>query len=485
MMSGSRWILAGLAAGCACLSGCDLAPTYHLPVMHVGVSYKEAGLWQVAMPADTMKRAAWWKALGDPTLDGLESQVEAANPDLAASLAAFEQARAFAAEAQSGIYPTLSFGGDFTTNRQSNRRPLRGAGQPNQYLANTIDVQASYEIDVWDRIANAIKAGRAAAQASAADLAFAKLSLHAEMAEDYVTLRGFDAQADVLGNAVSSYRQALAVTQARYAGKIASGIDVSRAQTQLADAQAALTDVAASRALIEHAIAALIGKMPAELTILPAAWQLCDVAISIGLPSTLLERRPDIASAERLVAAANATIGETRAAFYPTISLNMLYGLQDTGFNLFSLPNDMWAFGPGLALPLFEGGLRDAEEGAAIAAYQRSVADYRSTVLAAFQQVEDALSQRRLLAGEAGLEAEAVAAARRTVTMTTNLYKDGATSFLDVVVAQTEELKAEQTASSLRTRRLQASVALVRALGGGWTKQDMPALKPLMAKNGA
>ena len=436
---------------------------------------------QMAQPADAAPRGAWWRAFGDPELDALEGQVDTGNPDLAAALATFQQARALAAEAFSGVYPTLSLGGNITTNRQSARRPLRSRGQPNQYLDNSIDIQANYEIDVWDRIANAVKAGRAAAQASAADLAFARLSLHAELATDYIALRGFDAQHRVLANAVQAYQQALTLTQNRFAGKISSGIDVARAQTQLGDAQAALTDIVARRALVEHAVAVLIGKTPAELTIQPGLWALREAALPAGLPSTLLERRPDIASAERLVAAANATIGETRAAFYPALSLNILYGLQDTGFNLFSLPNDMWSVGPGLVLPLFEGGLRDAEEQAALAAYRRTVADYRSTVLSAFQEVEDALSQLRLLKAEAVQQEAAVEAARRTVQMTTNLYKDGATSFLEVVVAQTEELQAEQNEVDLRTRLLQANVGLVRALGGGWSRQDLPALKPLMA----
>ncbi len=463
------------------LSGCDLAPKYHVPVMHVAYTYKEAAAWQEAVPADDAPRGAWWRIFDDPTLDQLESQVDTGNPDLAAALATFQQARALAAEAFSGVYPTLSVGGQVTTNRQSARRPLRSPRQPNQYLNNTIDVQANYEIDFWDRVANAVRAGRAAAQASAADLAFARLSLHAELAEDYITLAGLDAQARVLSHAADAYRQALSLTQARFAGKIASGIDVTRAQTQLDTAQAALIDVRSRRALVEHAIAVLIGKTPAELTIMPAPWHLQEADIPPGLPSTLLQRRPDIASAERQVFAANAAIGETRAAFYPTISLNLIYGLEDTGFNLFSLPNDFWTIGPGLAMPLFEGGLRDAEEGAAVAAYHRAAANYRATVLTAFQDVEDALSQRHLLTEETAREQEAVKAARQTVAMTTNLYKDGATSFLDVVVAQTEELQAEQTNVDLRTRRELASLALICALGGGWSTKDLPDLKHLGA----
>jgi NodT family efflux transporter outer membrane factor (OMF) lipoprotein len=456
------------------LSGCDLAPHYQVPLTQVPVNYKEAAVWQKGYPADQVRRGSWWQLFGDPTLNGLEAQVDGANPDLATAYAAFQRAAAFAAEARSGAYPQLSIGGEINSDRQSNRRPTRRPGQPNQYMSNEIDAQAHYEVDLWDRVANSIKAGRQAAQASAADLEATRLSLHAELASDYVMLRGLDAQSGVLTHAVQAFTQALQLTQARFSGDISSEMDVSRAQAQLDGAKAALIDIAASRALEEHAVAALVGKVPAQLTIAPAAWQLVAPSLSPGLPSTLLERRPDVASAERQMAAANSTIGVARAAFYPTLSLDMLYGLQDSGFGLFSLPNELWAVGPGLAMPLFEGGLRDAQEAAAIAAYKEAVGQYRATVLGAFQEVEDDLSQIRLLTGELREEDAAVTAARHTVTMTMNLYRDGATSFLDVVVAQTAELQAEQKAADLRARREEASVGLVRAIGGGWSRADLP-----------
>jgi NodT family efflux transporter outer membrane factor (OMF) lipoprotein len=467
-----------LGAGFAiALSGCDLAPKYHFPLTQVPVAYKEEAAFRLALPADQLPRGAWWKLFNDTILDGLEDQVDGANPDFSAALAAFQRARALAAEADAGLFPTLSIGATISYNRQSDQRPLRGAHEPNEYMANTIDTQATYELDLWDRVANNIKAGRAAAQASAADLETTRLSLHAELAAEYADLRGFDAQTQVLGTAVHAYEQALSLTQARYAGKIASGIDVSRAQTQLAAAQAALTENAARRALSEHAIAVLIGRTPAQLRIQVGSNGMTLPDISPGLPSTLLERRPDVAAAERLMAAANATIGVARAAFYPTLSLNMLYGFQATGFSLFSLPNEIWSVGPGLALPLFEGGLRDAEEAAAIAAYRLALGQYRSTVLTAFQEVEDALSQEQLLGQESRQEEQAVNAASQTVGMTTRLYKDGATNFLDVVVAQTAELQTEQKLADLQTRRMEAAVAFIRALGGGWTRQDLPSTK--------
>ena len=477
--------LLGLGPGLVLLAGCDLAPHYHVPLTTVPVAYKEAAAFRPARPADGLRRGHWWTAFGDPVLDGLEAQVDGASPTLATSLAVLQQARAQAAQARAGLFPTLSVGGQINEDRQSNRRPTRRPGQPNQYLNNSISAQADYEIDLWDRVANAIKAGRYAAQATAADVEGTRLSLHAELADDYISLRGLDAQSQVLQNAAVAYRQAVRITENRFAGKIASGIDVSRAQTQLQNAEAAIIDTAAKRSLLEHAIAVLVGRQPAELSLPPAGWALSLPQVSAGLPSALLERRPDVASAERQMAAANATIGVARAAFYPTLSLNILYGLQDTGFQLFSLPNDFWAVGPGLALPLFEGGLRRAEEAAAVAQFRLAEAHYRQAVLTAFQDVEDALSQLRLLGEETRQQDAAVNAARQTVTMTTNLYKDGATSFLDVVVAQTAELQSEQAATDLRTRRVQADVDLVRALGGGWTVRDLPDFKGgLLPKHG-
>lgn len=464
-----------LLAGCATLlAGCDLAPRYHVPVTSVPVSYKEASYWRVAQPSDNIPRGAWWRFYGDSTLDALEARVDAANPTLAAALAAFDRSQAFAAEAEAGLSPTLSVGGEINTDRQSNRRPRRGHGEPNQYLYNSVNAQANYEIDFWDQIANEIKSGRDLAQATAADLENTRLLLHVDLANDYVSLRGFDAEIAVLRNAVSAFQRAVVLTEDRLRGKISPALDVTRAQTQLEDAQAQLTDVLSRRALVEHAIAVLVGVPPAELTLPPQPWRLRLPNVSPGLPSALLQRRPDIAAAERQVAAANAQIGVTRAAFYPNISLNLVYGLMASSFNIFSIADDFWAVGPGLVLPLYEGGLRRAEEAAAIGAYKLTVANYRETVLTAFQQVEDNLALLKYLAQEQQQQDAAVTAAQQTLAMALNLYRDGATSFLEVVVAQTAALQAEEAAVSIRTRRQQANVNLIRALGGGWTRQDLP-----------
>jgi NodT family efflux transporter outer membrane factor (OMF) lipoprotein len=464
---------AGVVAS-SVLAGCDLAPRYHTPVVAVPVSYAEAAHWQQAAPADAVPRGTWWEIYRDPVLNGLQTRVDGSNPDLQEAAAVYDQARALAAEAAAGLYPNLGIGANISANRQSNRRPLRGEHEPNQYMSNGIDAQASYEIDIWDKVANEVKAGKAAAASSAADLATLGLSLHAELASDYFTLRGLDAQADLLARTVGTYQQALTLTQNRFAGHIASDIDVARAATQLDDARAQASDIQARRALAVHAIAVLIGEPPAALSIDPAAVPVAVPALDAGLPATLLQRRPDVAAAERQVAAANAEIGVARAAFYPNIALNGIVGLQDTGFNMFTLPDSFWSIGPGLTLPIFEGGLLRAQENAAAAVYRRTVAAYKATVLDAFGEVEDQLALLHWLGDEQREEDAAATDAGRTLSGALTLYKDGATSFLDVVTAQTAELQAERNALDIRTRRVNASVALIRALGGGWAINDLP-----------
>jgi NodT family efflux transporter outer membrane factor (OMF) lipoprotein len=460
---------------CLLVSGCDLAPKYHAPVTAIPVSYTEAAQWQRAAPADDLPRGDWWSIYNDTVLDGLEARVESGNPGFAAEAAVLDQSRALVAQAQAGLLPNIGIGGHITTNRQSARRPLRSANQPNQFMDNAIDTQATYEIDFWDKIANAVKAGKASASATAADLETLRLSLHAELATDYFTLRGLDAQAALLARTVDAYQQALTLTQNRFAGKIASGLDVARAATQLDDARAQQSDITARRALSVHAIALLVGVPPASLAIAPAPVQVKVPQLDAGAPASLLQRRPDVASAERLVAAANVEIGVTRAAFYPNISLNAVLGLQDTGFNMFNLPDSFWTVGPGLTLPLFEGGLRTAEVEAAKAAYRQAAAAYKETVLGAFGDVEDQLALLHWLGEEQAQENAAVADASKTLTMAMALYKDGATNFLDVVTAQTAELQAERNALDIKTRRVVATVALIRALGGGWQRTELAA----------
>jgi NodT family efflux transporter outer membrane factor (OMF) lipoprotein len=458
------------------LAGCSMAPHYQPPqIPAIRASYKESGPWQLAHPTDVLPRGPWWTGYHDVSLNQLEARVDADNPSVAEAVANYDAARADVAEAHSALLPSIDAGASMTANRQSERRPLRSDNQPNQYPANTVDIDINYDLDLWGRLRNTVAVQKAAAQASAADVATIRLSLHAELADDYVSLRGLDAQQALLQQTLNAYQHALRITQARYNGRIASGIDVARAQDQLDAARAQSSDVAAQRALYEHAIASLTGQPASSFSVQPNVAQIAVPNIPTGVPSILLQRRPDIAAAERRVAAANAAIGVARAAFYPDLSLSGLFGFQNTGeAALVSAPYTFWTIGPQLAAPLFEGGLRHAQEAAAKAEFRAKGDAYRSVVLTAFRQVEDSLSNLRILRQELAQENAAVDAAEHAQQMALALYRDGATNYLDVVVAQTTALQAQQTALGLQTRLLRASVDLVKALGGGWSTTDLP-----------
>ncbi len=468
----------GLLALALLLAGCDFAPPYVPPPVTPPPAYKEAGAWAPAEPGDALPRGAWWTGFQDPTLDQLEDAVPTANPNLKAALAAYDQARAFAAEARAGYLPTVGGFESNSYNRQSEERLFRGHNQPNEEANNVIGAQLNYEVDLWGRVRNLVRSGEAVAQATAADLANAELGLQVLLADDYVQLRGLDAEDRLLRNTVAAYTRAFNLTNARHLGGVASGLDVDRASAQLSAAKAQINDVAAQRALYEHAIASLVGQPASGFTIAPAS----AVARRIprepaGLPSTLLERRPDIAAAERRAYAANRQIGVARAAYYPTVSLGAQGGWQNTGGNdLLTTPDTFWTIGPQLALTLFDGGRRRAVVAASKAAFQIASADYRATVLFAFQQVEDQLALSQHYGAEEIDEASAVGSAQATTRLSLIRYREGATNYLDVVTAQTAELQAEQTRLALQTRRQQAAVQLVRALGGGWSTADLPTL---------
>jgi multidrug efflux system outer membrane protein len=452
------------------LAGCSLAPAYKVPTVPVPAAYKDgSGLWTHAAPADMSPRGHWWTMFNDPELDKLEQLLDANSPSLAIALARYERASAFESEARSGLFPHLGVGGSASDDRQSNNRPLRGSNQPNEYDDDSVQFGAGYEFDLWGRIRNEVAAGHAQAQAAQADLASARLSLEAQLANEYIQLRGYDFQARILDSSLQAYQQGLTLTQNRMQGGIASGLSVARAQNQLSDAHAQIDEVAAQRALTEHAIATLIG-VPAPDFTLPASQQKLQApTIPTSVPSTLLQRRPDVAAAERRTFAANAGIGVARAAFYPDVGISGLYGWQDTGEgNLFSFGNRMWALGPFITLPLFDGGLRHARARQAHAEFDEASAQYRLTVLDAFEQVEDNLALFDRLTHEAHDEDAAANSAQVAQQIATNRYTEGIINYLDVVTAQTAYLTAERAATQVRTRRLQASVALVRALGGGW-----------------
>lgn len=461
--------------GAAALGGCSLAPVYHAPTVSIATDAWKDDPWKQAQPADDLPRGNWWKIYGDPVLDGLEAQIEQANPNLASALARYDQANAYTDQLRSGLLPSVDGGATLTQNRQSDNRPLRGSNQPNVYAANTVGIGLGYELDLWGRVRNQVAAGQATAQASAADVESVRLSLHAQLADHYVRLRGIDAQEALLNDTVKAYTRALKLTQDRHAGGIASGLDVARADTQLSTVRAEAANIAAQRAVYEHAIASLIGQ-PAMSFSLPAIkGEMAVPRIPTALPSTLLQRRPDLAAAERRAAAANATIGVARAAFYPDFTIGAGFGFQNTGAGgLLTAPNSFWTLGPGVILNLFDGGLRDAKVTQARAALEQAGADYRVAALAAFQQVEDDLSILKY-DRESELEQDAaVKSATITLNLAFNRYREGAVNYLEVVTAQAAALAAQRSALDLHTQQLRTSVDLVRALGGGWS-QEAPA----------
>ncbi len=457
-----------LAASAALLiGGCDLAPNYAPPTIALASRFKEA-----PAPGDRELDSSglWWRNFNDRQLNELEAEVDVANPDLAAALAAYDRARAFAAAAQAGLYPEIDAASSLSYNRQSNNRPLRSANQPTYYGNNQLYGQvASYEVDFWGRVRDLIKQANAGAQAVADALAQARLELHAELASDYIRLRGLDAEAKLLSDTIANYQAALNLTQERLAAQIAPPIDVERAETQLETVKAQATDINVQRTALEDSIAALIGQSAASFSLSPAARPIAYPKRPRAVPSDVLLRRPDVAESERLAAAASEGIGVARAAFYPRFTLTLLGGTQDTGINLLTPGNSAYALGPNVSLPLFDAGLRQAELDAASAAYAEAAAHYRATILLAVKDVEDSLSALRWLAEEARQTIAAADAARKAAEMAMSLYRDGAASYLDVVTAQNAALDAERAVIALRTRQLDANVGLMLALGGGWS----------------
>jgi NodT family efflux transporter outer membrane factor (OMF) lipoprotein len=451
------------------LAGCSLAPAYTPPATPIAPVFKEQGPWTPAQPADAQPRGRWWAMFADPVLDDLEARAETANPTLAAAVAAYDQARALAAQARAGLVPELDGGALANRQARSDKAPLR-VGGPDAYSTQQVGASLAYEIDLWGRLRNLARGAGERAQASEADLRSARLSLQAELADDYLTLRGLDAQVRLLDATVAAYERALSLTQTLHNGGAATGLDVARAETQLSSARAQRTEVGAQRALIEHAIAALVGESASRFTLAASDKALPTPAVAVSAPSVLLQRRPDIAAAERRAAAANADIGVARAALFPALTLNGTAGWQDAGAGqLLSAPNTFWLLGGQLAGAIFDGGRRAAGVRASKAAFEQAGANYRAVVLAAFRDVEDQMALANRLAVEAQDADAAVTAARRTEELADVRYRRGVATYLDVVTAQTAALTAEQTAIQLQTRRLQAAVNLTRALGGAWS----------------
>ncbi|TWR98113.1 efflux transporter outer membrane subunit [Pseudomonas saxonica] len=453
------------------LQGCSLAPTYITPTLDLPQHYREQtsdGPWHSAQPADQLS-PQWWRAYQSERLNGLQQRLQTANPNLAAALAHYDAAQAYAGQLHAGLFPQITASGQPLRQRQSDSRPLRGTTQPSIYNSNTAGFALSFDLDLWGKIRNQVAAGDAQAQASADDLAVARLSLQRQLASLYVQLDGLDAQQRILSKSLNDYSQALELTRARYQGQIASEMDLTRAQSQLAEAQAQLDEVRGQRNLSEHAIGELVGEPASTFQLPPSEHPLNLPVAPNSLPSSLLQRRPDIAAAERRLFAANAGIGVAKAAWYPDFSLTGLLGGQTQGSgNLLAAANRFWALGPLVNLPIFDGGRLSAQEQQAKAEFEEASAHYHAQVLQAVREVEDNLAQLRDLQQENLDEQAAANAARHTQTLATHSYEAGAVSYLDVVTAQTAALQAERQVQALHTRQLQASVGLLTALGGGW-----------------
>jgi NodT family efflux transporter outer membrane factor (OMF) lipoprotein len=461
-----RWIGVALTA---LLGACSLAPPLKPPEVPTAAVYKELGPWTQAQPADRLPRDSWWALYDVPELDALQKRLIAGNPTLAAALANYAQARALSDQARAGLFPTLGLGAGTETARDSVNAPLRGPTTPTYYHASTVSGGASYELDLWGQIRNEVAAGEANAAAAAADLENARLSLVAQLVDDYVQLRSLDRDSAILDESVAAYTHALAVTRQRHDAGIAPGLDVSQAQTQLQAARSQAAQILGQRALMEHAIAALLGESASTFSIKPAIVAIQIPRIPSGVPTTLLQRRPDIAAAERRMIAANASIGVARAAYFPSLTLGAQGGFQSGSFsNLLSAPSTFWAIGPNALLSVLDGGLRRAQVAQARAAFDVAAANYRSSAVGAFQQVEDSLAALNHYHDAALAEKEAVAAAQHTLDLSMTLYVKGATDYLTVVTSQAAALQTQLDALNLDTLQLRASIDLIRALGGGW-----------------
>src|SRR5438034_2063584 len=468
---------------CLCLlSACSVGPKYKTPAAPMPpafkepppANFKENGEWKQAAPQDDRIRGDWWEIFGDPQLNDLEAQVNVSNQTIAVAEAQFRAARTAVRAARSGLFPTLTVAGSAITTGSgaAGNRAVLGAGnvvRAGGGTSYTLPFDLTYEADVWGKVRKAIEAAAATAQATAADLETIRLSVHAELALDYFELRGLDEEQALFEQTVAGFEQALELTMARFNQGVVSAVDVEQARTQLETARAEALDLGVQRAQFEHAIAILTGKAPAELNLARGLISGEPPVIPVALPSELLERRPDVAAAERRVASANAQIGAAKAASFPSLTLSASYGARSAVTSqLFTAPSGFWSIGPALAQSIFDAGLRRAQTEQALAAYDATVAQYRQAVLAGFQEVEDNLAALRILEEEAKVQEDAVRAARESVVLTANQYKAGIVSYINVVTVQTTQLNNERTAVGILGRRLIAAATLVKALGGGW-----------------
>ncbi len=463
------------------LSACTVGPDYQRPGAPVPAQYKEAG-WKIGEPLDGIDRGAWWSVYTDPVLDGLERQIDISNQNLAAAEAAFRQAEFIVAQARAQYFPTATIDASAQRSRGggtagSGTTLVGGGGGIGGRITNffSTSTSASWTPDLWGRVRRTVESNVASAQASAGDLASARLAAQGALASDYLQLRVSDELKRLLDATAKAYAESLRITRNQFAAGIASEADVAQAETQLRSTESQAIAVGVTRAQLEHAIAVLVGKPPAELSIPPVDVVTEVPVIPAGLPSALLERRPDVAAAERQMAAANAQIGVAEAAFYPTITLAADYGVMALQIaKLFTDQARFWAFGSTLAQTVFDAGARAGGVGEARASFDQTIANYRQTVLKAFQQVEDQLAALRILAEQAEAEAAAVKSAREAERIINNQWLAGTVAYTSVVVAQATALANEETALNIRQNRLVASAALIQALGGGWDVSQLP-----------
>ena len=453
------------------LGGCAVGPAYQPPGIPDVSRFKQAEGWVSAAPADLLERGPWWLLFGDPVLSELASRVAVSNQNVAAAVAAYAQARAVVREQRAGLFPalTLDGGANRSHSASGSANAASGGGSGRTGSSYQASIGASWEPDVWGRLGRAVERSTASAQASEADLAAARLSAQGELAVNYLTLRQLDAQKALLETTITGFQRTLDITQNRYTAGIAAKTDVLQAQTQLANAQADDAGLARQRAQFEHAIAVLVGQAPGNFSLAPAAWNPSVPDVPVGVPSELLQRRPDIAAAERSVAAANAQIGIARSAYYPSLSLGASYGLGASRVaDLFSASSSVWSLGLSAAQSLFNAGATTARVEGAEAVHAQAVARYRQTVLTAFQGVEDQLAASRVLLGQQGLRRQASEAADQVEQQVLNRYRSGQVSYTEVITAQATALNARRALVQTLADRQVTAVALIQSLGGGW-----------------
>ncbi len=468
----------------ALLTACTVGPDYHRPDAPVPDSWKEAaGKWKVAEPKDQLSRGKWWEVFGDPGLSALEEQLDVSNQTIAQAEAQYRASGAIVRGARAAYYPTVT-----TSPAAIRGQGAQGKASTSGTSAPTattygLPFDASWQLDLFGGIRRNVEAGLAGEQAAGANLEAVRLSMQTQLASLWFLLKGLDAGQQLLASNVEGYQKALELTTNRYRQGVVSGVDVAQAKTQLETTRAQLTDLGIARAQQEHAIAVLIGKAPQGFTLPPIPLTVNPPAIPLGLPSGLVEMRPDVAAAERRMAAANAQVGVATAAFFPSLTLTGSAGYQASSLtDFFSLPNRFWSLGPAFLATLFDGGRLRAVKAQTVASYDATVAAYRATVLGALQEVEDNLVALRLLEVESAQQAEAVTAAEKALSIAKNRYNVGVTTYLEVVTAQIVALSAEKSAVEIATRRMTASVGLVRALGGGWRAEE--AIPPASADAG-